>query len=441
MNHDYTFSIFISSASWKDSAWLFPAFLLIWYQPLIQSILIRFMPHLLLTSSYRILFVTALLISIFFLRISSQVSALLSPTEKPWARQKNLVTRRLKSKSDLRETPKRPPLLPRNQPSEWNPRGMKVLDIKIMRIVSSFRTLYRSQGVFTKLNSKIIMIFSEIEELDDVDAQSFDSRGSISTISGSCFNGYTGKNAIKIPESLPPIPYYPPSLPPPPSPARVRFKLINSRHLKAMKSFGSTQNKQRLSGCCPCFNVAISEGFGGCATAGLASAGKYGMSFTGGSRRNESRDIWYTLASVYKKIKIEKSFLFAGVRCLIVLGLSCSINSILKNKRLSSQMLDPPPLFSRKSQRLRIGLMLMLGLYVVVSMRLNLSESDFCCGYFPSLPFALSGKCFHDASICYEWRRIYLMSKMCDNSDNVPTLWVGFKLRGQLDIWYTTIGI
>ncbi|GMR30777.1 hypothetical protein PMAYCL1PPCAC_00972, partial [Pristionchus mayeri] len=40
--------------------------------------------------------------------------------------------------------------------------------------------------------------------------------------------------------------------------------------------------------------------------------------------------------------------------------------------------LAPPPLFSRKSQRLRIGLMLMLGLYVVVSMRLNLSMAVVC---------------------------------------------------------------
>ncbi|KAF8380926.1 slc-17.3, partial [Pristionchus pacificus] len=42
------------------------------------------------------------------------------------------------------------------------------------------------------------------------------------------------------------------------------------------------------------------------------------------------------------------------------------------------RMLDPPPLFSRKSQRLRIGLILMLGLYVVVSMRLNLSMAVVC---------------------------------------------------------------
>ncbi|GMT31969.1 hypothetical protein PFISCL1PPCAC_23266, partial [Pristionchus fissidentatus] len=39
---------------------------------------------------------------------------------------------------------------------------------------------------------------------------------------------------------------------------------------------------------------------------------------------------------------------------------------------------SPPPLFSAKSQRLRIGLMLMLGLYVVVSMRLNLSMAVVC---------------------------------------------------------------
>ncbi|GMT05308.1 hypothetical protein PENTCL1PPCAC_27482, partial [Pristionchus entomophagus] len=103
----------------------------------------------------------------------------------------------------------------------------------------------------------------DIEELNDADNRSYvDSRGSFSTIS----------------EGLPPIPYYPPSLPPPPSPAMVTLPFY--------------------------FNFNI--------------------------------------------------------------------------RQSNNQAPSPPQLFSRKSQRLRIGLMLMLGLYVIVSMRLNLSMAVVC---------------------------------------------------------------